>query len=74
VLVVANLSTRPQPVELDLAALEGMTPVEMLGDTRFPPIRRAPYVLALGPHDFYWFRLKGLVPRPVRYGIEESAI
>ena len=74
VLVVVNLSSRPQPVELDLAALDGMTPVEMLGDTRFPPIRRDPYFLALGPHDFYWFRLKGLAPRPVRYGIEESAI
>src|SRR5204862_2834926 len=74
VLVVVNLSSRPQPAELDLATLEGMTPVEMLGDTRFPPIRRDPYFLALGPHDFYWFRLKGLVPRPIRYGIEESAI
>ena len=74
VLVVANLSSRPQPVELDLAALEGMTPVEMLGGTRFPPIRRDPYFLALGPHDFYWFRLKGRVSRPVRYGIEDTAI
>jgi maltose alpha-D-glucosyltransferase/alpha-amylase len=51
-----------------------MTPVEMLGDTRFPVIGRAPYFLSLGPHGFYWFRLKGRVPRPVRYGIEESAI
>jgi maltose alpha-D-glucosyltransferase/alpha-amylase len=74
VLVVANLSARPQPVELDLAALEGQVPVEMLGDTRFPPIRREPYFLALGPHDVYWFRLKGGTTRPVRYGIEESAI
>src|SRR5262249_26626824 len=36
VLVVANLSGRTQPVELDLAPLEGLTPVEMLGDARFP--------------------------------------
>jgi len=74
VLVVANLSARPQPVELGLAALEGQVPVEMLGETRFPPIRREPYFLALGPHDAYWFRLKGGTTRPVRYGIEESAI
>src|SRR5207248_7167258 len=74
VLVVANLSARPQPVELELAGLEGQVPVEMLGDTRFPPIRREPYFLSLGPHDVYWFRLKGGPPRPVRYGIEESAI
>jgi maltose alpha-D-glucosyltransferase / alpha-amylase len=74
VLVVANLSSRPQPVELDLAALEGVVPIEMLGDTRFPPIRREPYFLSLGPHGFYWFRLPARLRRPVRYGIEESAI
>jgi len=74
VLVVANLSSRPQPVELDLAAHEGMVPIEMLGDTRFPAIGREPYFLALGAHDFYWFHLQGRVARPVRYGIEESAI
>jgi maltose alpha-D-glucosyltransferase/alpha-amylase len=74
VLVVANLSGRAQPVELNLGALEGLTPVEMIGDVRFPPIRREPYPLALGPHDFYWFRLEGRQRRPVRYGIEDSAI
>jgi maltose alpha-D-glucosyltransferase / alpha-amylase len=74
VLVVANLSSRTQPVELDLAALEGVVPIEMLGDTRFPPIRREPYFLSLGPHGFYWFRLPARLRRPVRYGIEESAI
>ena len=25
-------------------ALEGMTPVEMIGDVRFPPIRREPFM------------------------------
>jgi maltose alpha-D-glucosyltransferase/alpha-amylase len=74
VLVVANLSGRAQPVELNLAALEGMTPVEMIGDVRFPPIRREPYVLALGGHGFYWLRLQGRQPRPARYGIEDTAI
>jgi maltose alpha-D-glucosyltransferase/alpha-amylase len=74
VLVVANLSGRAQPVELNLAALEGMTPVEMIGDVRFLPIRREPYVLALGGHGFYWLRLQGRQPRPARYGIEDTAI
>jgi maltose alpha-D-glucosyltransferase / alpha-amylase len=74
VLVVANLSGRSQPVELNLAALEGVTPVEMIGDVRFPPIRREPYFLSLGAHGFYWFRLEGRQRRPVRYGIEDSAI
>jgi hypothetical protein len=45
-----------------------------VGDTRFPPIRREPYFLALGPHDFYWFRLEGRQRRPARYGIEDSAV
>jgi maltose alpha-D-glucosyltransferase/alpha-amylase len=73
-LIVANLSGRAQPVELDLAALEGTVPVEMIGDTRFPPVRREPYVLSLGPHGFYWFRLEGRQRRPIRYGIEDSAV
>jgi maltose alpha-D-glucosyltransferase/alpha-amylase len=73
-LIVANLSGRSQPVELDLAALDGLVPVEMLGDTRFPPIRREPYFLSLGPHGYYWLRLEGRQRRPARYGIEESAI
>ena len=74
VLVVSNLSSRSQPVELDLAALEGGVPLEMLGDTRFPPIRREPYFLSLAPHGFYWFKIPARQRRPARYGIEESAI
>ncbi len=74
VLIVVNLSGRPQPVELNLAALEGAVPTEMLGDTRFPPIGREPYFLSLGPHGFYWLRLPGRQRRPVRYGIEDTAI
>jgi maltose alpha-D-glucosyltransferase / alpha-amylase len=74
-LIVVNLSGRAQPVELNLAALEGTVPVEMLGgDTRFPRIGREPYFLALGPHGYYWFRLEGRQRRPVRYGIEDTAI
>jgi maltose alpha-D-glucosyltransferase/alpha-amylase len=74
VLVVANLSSRSQPVELDLTALDGGVPLEMLADTRFPPIRHEPYFLALAPHGFYWFKIPARQRRPVRYGIEESAI
>jgi maltose alpha-D-glucosyltransferase/alpha-amylase len=61
VLCVFNLSQFAQPVELDLAEFEGHTPVEMLGKTRFPPIRvGAPYQLALAPFGFYWFQLERL--------------
>jgi maltose alpha-D-glucosyltransferase/alpha-amylase len=58
VLVVANLSRFVQYVELDLAALKGMTPVEMMGQTTLPPIGELPYFLTLGPYAFYWLRLE----------------
>jgi maltose alpha-D-glucosyltransferase/alpha-amylase len=74
VLVVANLSGRSQPVELDLARWQGAVPMELLGETRFPPIQARPYFLSLGPHGFYWFRLEGSAHGPVRYGIEATAI
>ena len=59
VLCVANLSRFAQPVELDLSACEGMTPVEMLGYVEFPVIRREPWPLSLGPYGFLWFELHG---------------
>jgi maltose alpha-D-glucosyltransferase / alpha-amylase len=57
VLCVANLSRFAQPVDLDLPALEGMVPVEMLGYVEFPPITRRPYRLALAPYGFLWLEL-----------------
>jgi maltose alpha-D-glucosyltransferase/alpha-amylase len=56
--VVANLSRFGQAVELDLADHAGSRPIELLGRTRFPEIRKDPYVLTLGPHAFFWFRLE----------------
>jgi maltose alpha-D-glucosyltransferase / alpha-amylase len=58
ILCVASLSRTVQPVELDLSAFNGFTPVEMLGYTEFPPIGAAPYFLTLGPYGFYWFELQ----------------
>jgi maltose alpha-D-glucosyltransferase/alpha-amylase len=58
VLAVFNLSRFVQYVELDLAAYRGTTPVEMFGQTEFPPIGELPYFLTLGPHSFYWFKLE----------------
>jgi maltose alpha-D-glucosyltransferase / alpha-amylase len=57
VLVINNLSRYVQPVELDLRHYDGWTPVEIFGETRFPPIGELPYFLTLAPHGFYWFRL-----------------
>jgi maltose alpha-D-glucosyltransferase / alpha-amylase len=58
ILVVANLSRFPQPVQLDLAAFDGQAPRELFGRMRFPEITRAPYGLALSPHTAFWFTLK----------------
>ncbi|MBU0754041.1 MAG: alpha-glucosidase C-terminal domain-containing protein, partial [Planctomycetes bacterium] len=57
VLVVANLSRFSQCVALDLAAFAGCVPIEMFDETEFIPVGDAPYMLSLGPHSFYWFRL-----------------
>lgn len=58
ILVVNNLSRFVQPVELDMSAFNGYTPVEIIGETTFPKIGELPYFLTLGPHGFYWFRLE----------------
>jgi maltose alpha-D-glucosyltransferase/alpha-amylase len=58
VLVVCNLSRFVQPAQLDLRHLAGITPVEIFGETPFPPIGELPYFITLGPHGFYWFRLE----------------
>jgi maltose alpha-D-glucosyltransferase / alpha-amylase len=73
-LIVINLAASPQPVELELAEFVGATPVEMLGSTRFPPVREQAYFLSLGPHGFYWFRLELAAAADEPYGLETSAI
>jgi maltose alpha-D-glucosyltransferase / alpha-amylase len=61
-LVLANLSRFPQPVELDLSAFKGRTPVELFGRTPFPAIGELPFFLTPGPHGFYWFSLEAPTP------------
>jgi maltose alpha-D-glucosyltransferase / alpha-amylase len=57
ILTVANLSRFVQCVQLDLSAFRGTVPVELFGQTEFPPIGDLPYFITLGPHGFYWFKL-----------------
>ncbi len=73
-LIVSNLSGSSQPAELELGGLAGFTPVEILGQTRFPPIRETPYFLSLGPYGYYWFRLERPEAGEEPYGIEWTAI
>ena len=58
-----NLSKVAQPCELDLSALAGKVPVEMLGRVRFPAVGRLPYFVTLPPYGFYWFSLIDQAPR-----------
>jgi len=60
VLVVNNLSSSAQAVELDLKELAGAIPIEMFGGSLFPRIGELPYMLTLSPYAFYWFRLRWL--------------
>jgi maltose alpha-D-glucosyltransferase/alpha-amylase len=58
VLVVNNFSRFGQPAELDLSRFKGWTPVELFGHARFPPVGDGPYLLTLGPHQFFWLRME----------------
>jgi maltose alpha-D-glucosyltransferase/alpha-amylase len=74
ILAVHNLADSSEPVELDLREFRGVIPVEMLGESRVPPIDERPYFLSLGPYGFYWFRLHRPGPHAETYGIEGAAI
>jgi maltose alpha-D-glucosyltransferase/alpha-amylase len=58
ILVVNNLSSTAQAVELDMKAYRGNILVEMFGRNIFPRIGDLPYLLTMGPYQFYWFRLR----------------
>ncbi|ETX29302.1 maltose alpha-D-glucosyltransferase [Roseivivax isoporae] len=57
VLCVANLSRQAQAAEIDLSPFEGCVPVELTGQSPFPPIGRLPYLLTMPAYGFYWFVL-----------------
>jgi maltose alpha-D-glucosyltransferase / alpha-amylase len=58
VLAVNNLSSTSQAVELNLQKYKGFIPIEMSGKTIFPRVGDLPYLLTMGPYQFYWFRLR----------------
>jgi maltose alpha-D-glucosyltransferase/alpha-amylase len=45
-------------VELDLKRYEGNILIEMFGKNIFPRVGKLPYLLTLGPYQFFWFRLR----------------
>jgi maltose alpha-D-glucosyltransferase/alpha-amylase len=58
ILVLANLSRYTQPVEIDLSAYSGMTPMEVVSQNKFPTIKPTPYFFTLSPHGYYWLKLE----------------
>ena len=58
ILIVNNLSSSAQAVELDLRRYKGKILIEMFGGNLFPRIGDTPYLLTLGPYQFYWFKLR----------------
>jgi maltose alpha-D-glucosyltransferase/alpha-amylase len=74
ILVVANLSRFVQCAELDLSTFQGTVPLEIFGQTRFPPIGELPYFFTLGPRDFYWFSLVPQRPEEVFLTAEEPQL
>jgi maltose alpha-D-glucosyltransferase / alpha-amylase len=58
ILVVNNLSSAAQAVELDLRRFKGNILIELFGRNIFPRIGDLPYLLTMGPYQFYWFRLR----------------
>jgi maltose alpha-D-glucosyltransferase / alpha-amylase len=79
ILCVANLARSVQPVELDLSAFKGLTPIELFERTEFPKIGDLPYFFTLTPYSFLWFELEEaptqiatrLAP-PASLGVPES--
>jgi maltose alpha-D-glucosyltransferase / alpha-amylase len=70
ILVVANLSRFSQSAFLPPdSGLEGSVPVELFGQTPFPPFREGePYHLPLAPHGYYWFALESVEDYQVEDG------
>jgi len=58
VLCAYNLARSSQPAELDLARYEGLTPVDMQYQVKFPRIESRPYQITFNEYGFYWFHLK----------------
>jgi maltose alpha-D-glucosyltransferase/alpha-amylase len=65
VLIIANLSRFAQAVELNLSRFKDCIPVELFGQTHFPEITDAPYLLTLTPYASLWFALEPKAPERI---------
>jgi maltose alpha-D-glucosyltransferase / alpha-amylase len=63
-LCVFNLARSAQAVELDLRKYAGAVPIELTGNSAFPPVGDLPYMLTLPTYGFYWFILEARAEQP----------
>lgn len=56
-LVVVNLSRFSQVVHFDMPQFAGLVPEEVFGRTIFPIIKEGPYLVMMGPNDYFWLLL-----------------
>ena len=68
ILCVANVSSAPQAVELDLSDFKGAAPIELTGGSRFPAVGALPYLLTLPSYGFFWLSLDASAPESARFG------
>jgi maltose alpha-D-glucosyltransferase/alpha-amylase len=73
-LLVHNLAGSAQAVELEIRQFKGAVPIELFGESRFPAVGEAPYMLSLAPYGYYWFQLQRTTGGEPTYGIEDSLI
>jgi len=64
ILCVVNLAHSAQGVELDMSEFKGRVPIELTGQSVFPPIGELPYFLTLPGYAFYWFTLASETEAP----------
>lgn len=73
-LLVHNLAGSAQSAELDLKEFAGSTPVELLGESRFPTVTKFSYVVTLAPYGYYWLNVVPERTGAELYGIEQTAL
>jgi maltose alpha-D-glucosyltransferase/alpha-amylase len=69
ILVIVNMSRYTQVATIDAKKYAGLVPEEIFGKTVFPVIKEHPYLIMLGPYDYYWFLLG---KNPEETGITEE--
>jgi len=57
ILAVNNLSSQPQPIQLDLRRWRSMGVSDLLSDRVFSNVSDAAYALTLQPYEYAWLRL-----------------